>query len=127
MANSEVPTEEDPEIAAIGALVKALQQLPKDARQRAIRYVTNKLAISSPTTEYVSALPQEGNLGRAAEAGLLAPTTADGISPSASKWIQRNGISSAALSDIFSIGGALPGERGSVARQGYSRTLGFGN
>src|SRR5437660_10681206 len=104
MANSEVPAEEDPEIAAIGALVKALQPLPKDARQRVVRYVTNKLGISSPVTEYISAPPQEGTLSRAAEAGLLAPTTADGISPSATKWMQRNGFNSSALGEIFSIG-----------------------
>jgi hypothetical protein len=105
MSSPEVPAEEDAEIAAIGTVVNALRPLPKDARQRVLRYVSNKFGMSSVLSDFPP-LSTESALRIAPEAGLLtsALASADGVSPSAQKWMQRSGISREALGEIFSIG-----------------------
>ncbi|MBZ5698620.1 MAG: hypothetical protein LAN18_08740 [Acidobacteriia bacterium] len=119
-------TEQEPEIAAIGTVYKALEKLAPEAQARVLSYVRGKLKINAP-------IPEQGNVGHPKEAEDTPATIAiegtpegpkaeedglEGISPVAKKWMTRNGLKAQTLSAIFSLGGdeidliakAIPGK-----------------
>jgi hypothetical protein len=104
MASAGTDDDNDPEVEAIGDVVSALRRLPKDAQQRVLRYVANKLGMSVALSE-MPVLQSEGSSLRGQ--GIVQSLTtapAEGISPAASKWMQRSGFARRDLEEIFSIG-----------------------
>ena len=105
-------TDTDPEIVAIGEVYTALRGLEPEAQARVLAYVTRKLKVSVQVDEE-----------EIAPGGKLRPPAAEnpvsglgvhvdsepedeleGISPTAKKWMIRNGLNSGQLSGIFSLG-----------------------
>ena len=105
-------TDRDPEIAAIGAVHKALEGLGPEALARVLKYVADKLKVNIPLPQEQHSLHQ----GRHEDAQEAIPTQVaveasgdsedelEGISPIAKKWMSRNGLQAKALATIFSLG-----------------------
>lgn len=102
-------TEENPEIAAIGTVYRAVEKLAPEDQVRVLTYVWEKLKLKSglglgkytgeaDDTQGATASEKTSESSRAEEGGL------EGISPVAKKWMARNGLNAQALSTIFSLG-----------------------
>lgn len=98
---------DDAELQAMRTVYEALKGLDKDGQNRVLVYVCQRLNLARPSEtpstrlqppdqpaphEPSSDLSQQGN------------DDADGISPIALKWMRRNGLTSAQLSTLFSLG-----------------------
>jgi hypothetical protein len=102
----------DPEIAAIGVVFKALENLEPDARARVLLYVASKLridasklAVSQATIgEQLGVAPEAVQTEYEPEVIKNAGDELEGISPVAKKWMARNSLHAKALSSIFSLG-----------------------
>jgi hypothetical protein len=100
----------DPEILAISQVYAALKDLNPDAQNRVIEYVSQKLELGfrrSNRYEETANLDLEPTLSAHSSVEPLvheAPDELDGISPVASRWMRRNGLSAEQLSTIFSLG-----------------------
>jgi hypothetical protein len=108
------------EIAAIGVVYEALNPLPSEGRERVLRYVMSALSVElasgkvpageiSDSPEHtlseveprdVEVRPSEGT--GAVEEG--SDSEMEGISPVATKWMRRNGLSEQHLEGIYSLG-----------------------
>jgi hypothetical protein len=104
-------TSADPEIEAIGVVHDTLQGLDAAAQQRVLDYVARKLLLRPPagapepprySAEDPSALPAKAHT--ALQEG-AASDNLEGVSPIAMKWMKRNGLTAAAISKLFSLGG----------------------
>jgi hypothetical protein len=113
MDSKKEATEEEPEIAAIGTVYRALEKLAPDARARVLAYVQGKFKINAATAEKNDA-GQSRDPENASESTVLEDSPEgtkaeddglEGISPVAKKWMIRNGLNAKSLSPIFSLGG----------------------
>jgi hypothetical protein len=105
------PLAPDPEIAAISDVYAALKELVPEAQARVLSYVADKLQIEPPTARIDLSRrvtpPGEPGGARTDESGAEAKEDPQdelgGISPVAKKWLTRNGLRGAQLSQIFSL------------------------
>jgi hypothetical protein len=102
----------DPEIAAIGAVHKALDGLAPDAQARVLNYVAGKLRVDVSTVQFDQSVDQarpgdtqEFRANEGAASTAEADDGLEGISPVARKWMTRNGLRAELLAKIFSLGG----------------------
>jgi hypothetical protein len=106
-------SEMDPEIAAIGAVHRALDGLPSDAQARVLNYVAGKLKVDLATAQG----DQGSHQSRSQDAPGFAESQArgqtqgdiedglEGISPAGKKWMTRNSFQAQDVSKLFSLGG----------------------
>jgi hypothetical protein len=111
--NTKQDSAPDPEIEAINVVYEALRTLELGAQARVIAYVAEKLGI--PQNVHLAPEPLDNSVVPGAAA--VHPTGgdshpldeplagSDGISTLAQKWMRRNGITSAQISNIYSVGG----------------------
>jgi hypothetical protein len=111
MTKKQMP-EPDPEIAAIGAVYRALGELGPEAQARVLNYVSSKLKIEVPIVQPDEApfQAQHEDAQDAVESHVTAEDSGaagvglEGISPVARRWMTRNGLQPQALATIFSLG-----------------------
>ena len=100
----------DAEFEAMRAVYAALKGLDKDGQNRVLVYVCQRLSLVRPSeTQSPARTPPDRDREPAPEVSSdvsqQGNDDADGISPVAQKWIRRNGLKSAQLSALFSLGG----------------------
>jgi hypothetical protein len=118
------PIVEDPEIAAMVAVIASLKGLDAPAQIRVLDYVLTRLGLTlikkqsaidtrerHGDVEPVEPAPQEtrggveeSDKGRGAEVDDNDPDGLEGISPIARKWMKRNDLSSKRISQLYSLG-----------------------
>lgn len=106
-------SELNPEIGAISAVYEAVKSLEPDVQRRVLNYVASMLKTGAPILDAGSPReerfePKEERLDDETHAGSEALSEDDGlegVSPIAKKWMTRNGLGAAGMSQIFSIGG----------------------
>lgn len=101
---------EDPEFEAMRTVYAALRDLDQPAQNRVLDYVSRRLSLRRANTESVSTIP----LVAIADTETNTPgddpdanhheTGLEGVSPVAQRWMRRNGLTSTALSHLFSLG-----------------------
>lgn len=106
-------SELNPEIGAINAVYEAVKSLEPDVQRRVLNYVASMLKTGAPILDPGSAgegrsEPRDERLDDETHAGsevLSEDDGLEGVSPIAKKWMTRNGLGAAGISQIFSIGG----------------------
>jgi hypothetical protein len=113
MAKSNESSAIDPEIAAMSAVIIALQHLDQAAQQRVINYVITRLKLAVENDDQLHAeLRRDRDEERTRDEEPSTPATRpkdgpdglEGINSVAKKWMSRNGLTSEALSKLFSLG-----------------------
>lgn len=113
MAKSNQSSAIDPEIAAMSAVILALQNLEQAAQQRVINYVLTRLKLAGQNDDELHAESQreqeeehihDREPSRPATPTEDGPDALEGINSVAKKWMSRNGLTSDALSKLFSLG-----------------------
>ena len=105
-------TELDPEIGAISAVYTALKALEPEAQARVLHYVAGKLKLAgdlereerAPRVRHREEAPDVTPPENPAQHDEGTDDGLEGISPTAKKWIVRNGLDTGELSRIFSLG-----------------------
>lgn len=100
----------DPEFVAMNAVYAALKGLEPEVQTRVLNVIATKLKLASPTAkqERRERLPAENsNDTDESETQDTENMTEemDGISPTAKKWLTRNGLQANQIETIFSVGG----------------------
>jgi hypothetical protein len=103
----------DPEIVALSSVIKSLKDLEPGVQIRVLRYAAEKLGIrlGPSETSRREAPESSGSSGAGAQEAdqTLGDSSAaderDGVSSVALKWMKRSGITGAAMSQFFCVGG----------------------
>ncbi|HEV7280559.1 MAG TPA: hypothetical protein VGN57_10170 [Pirellulaceae bacterium] len=111
MSKTEAGGIQDPEIAAISAVVAAMRDLDASTQQNVVDYIVRRFKLSGCSVESAPSpstspfVPRERPEPEPEPAGSPeSDEDFDGISPIARKWISRSGLTMGALSKLYSLG-----------------------
>ncbi|MEZ5283890.1 MAG: hypothetical protein R2712_03575 [Vicinamibacterales bacterium] len=115
MTDDKMEQEQDLELEAMARVYAALKPLESEAQVRVLDYVERRLALkrgsppsqATTTTQQPAAATQEPTSVTEPEPEDTLDVGADGldgVSPLAQKWMKRNGLTPAQMSELYSLG-----------------------